>query len=96
MNRRRAQQTSFPEMCREAMGDYGDCCANQANADPARCADGYYPSHQPQSYDGCEDGGNFECFSYTPAVSEGGSGEQDHGSGMADGSESETLHPSET
>ncbi|WP_274963358.1 enoyl-CoA hydratase-related protein [Thioclava electrotropha] len=61
MNRRRAQQTSFPEMCREAMGDYGDCCANQANADPARCADGYYPSHQPQSYDGCEDGGNYGC-----------------------------------
>ena len=34
---------------------------NEAMGDPAACAYGYRPTHQPQSYDGCEDGGNYGC-----------------------------------
>ena len=40
--------------------DYGDdCCANQANGEWATCEAGYYPSHQPQSYDDCP---NYTCL----------------------------------
>ena len=55
--------SSWPNQheCREYSGDYGDCCANEAMGDPAACAYGYCPTHQPQSYDGCEDGGNYGC-----------------------------------
>ena len=55
--------SSWPNQheCREYNGDYGDCCANEAMGDPAACAYGYCPTHQPQSYDGCEDGGNYGC-----------------------------------
>ena len=36
-----------------------DCCANQAAGEPAQCADGWLPSNQPQSYDGCP---NYTCM----------------------------------
>ena len=40
--------------------DYGDdCCANQADGEWATCEFGYYPSHQPQSYDNCP---NYTCL----------------------------------
>ena len=35
-----------------------DCCANQAAGEPAQCYDGWLPSNQPQSYDGCP---NYTC-----------------------------------
>ena len=36
-----------------------DCCANQAGGEPAECADGWVPSTQPQTYDGCP---NYTCL----------------------------------
>ena len=41
--------------CRDP-GD--DCCANELEGESAACADGFVPSNQPQSWDGCP---NFVC-----------------------------------
>ena len=36
-----------------------DCCASEPAGEPAACADGWVPSRQPQSHDGCP---NYRCF----------------------------------
>eukprot|EP01051_Picozoa_sp_SAG22_P000215 SAG22_NODE_4_length_44774_cov_362.122149_36_plen_1531_part_00 len=40
-----------------------DCCANEAEGEPAQCADGWVPSTQPQSFDGCP---NYRCLAPSP------------------------------
>ena len=55
-----------PSKCRDIEHD---CCANEASGEAAECADGWVPSHQPQSFDDCP---NYTCL--PPPYPEGSCG----------------------
>ncbi|GMI33882.1 hypothetical protein TeGR_g5961, partial [Tetraparma gracilis] len=49
------EDNSDSSQCRDIAND---CCANEASGESAVCADGWVPTHQPQSFDDCP---NYTC-----------------------------------